>query len=170
MSLGKDVARSAGWMLAIRMSARVIGLASTLILARLLVPADFGLIAMGTSILAALEAATAFGIMPFETWMAADTWGAYRAFADFAIGALVAVLVRESRWQLSSTLPAWLLLVLAIIGAIILQQTRLGRYICAVGSNERVRAPRLPLSGERRQAAEKVVKDAMATRPEIPAF
>ena len=35
-------------------------------------------------------------------------------------------------------LPAWLLLVLAIIGAIILQQTRLGRYICAVGSNERV--------------------------------
>src|SRR5690606_13183309 len=62
MSLGKDVARSAGWMLAIRMSARVIGLASTLILARLLVPADFGLIAMGTSILAALEAATAVGL------------------------------------------------------------------------------------------------------------
>ena len=35
-------------------------------------------------------------------------------------------------------LPAWLLLLLTIIGAIILQQTRFGRYICAVGSNERV--------------------------------
>lgn len=62
MSLGTDVARSAGWTLAIRMSARIIGLASTLILARLLVPADFGLIAMGTSILAALDAATAVGL------------------------------------------------------------------------------------------------------------
>jgi len=62
MSLSQAVARSAGWTLAMRMSARIIGLASTLILARLLVPADFGLIAMGTSILAALDAATAVGL------------------------------------------------------------------------------------------------------------
>ena len=62
MSLGNDVAKSAGWTLAMRMSTRIIGLASTLILARLLVPADFGLIAMGTSILAALEATTAVGL------------------------------------------------------------------------------------------------------------
>jgi len=63
---------------------------------------------------AALEAATAAGIMPFETWMAADTWGAYRAFADFAIGALVAVLVRQSRWQLASTVPGWALFGLSV--------------------------------------------------------
>jgi peptidoglycan/LPS O-acetylase OafA/YrhL len=56
---------------------------------------------------AALEVAVAVRIIPFETWMAADTWGAYRAFADFAIGAFVAVLVRDSRWRLTSTLPGW---------------------------------------------------------------
>lgn len=40
----------------------------------------------------------------------------------------------------------------------------------AIGSNERVRAPRLPLSGERRAAVEKVIKDALAVRPELPSF
>ena len=37
-----------------------------------------------------------------------------------------------------------------------------------IGSNERVRMPRQPLSGERRKAAEKIVNDAIATRPELP--
>ena len=40
----------------------------------------------------------------------------------------------------------------------------------AIGSNERVRMPRLPLSGDRRKQVEKVVKDALATRPNIPAL
>lgn len=40
----------------------------------------------------------------------------------------------------------------------------------AIGSNERVRLPRMPLSGERRAAVEKTVRDALATRPEIPAL
>ncbi len=62
MSLSGEITRSAGWTLAMRMSTRIIGLASTLVLARLLVPADFGLVAMGTSMLAALEAATAVGL------------------------------------------------------------------------------------------------------------
>ncbi len=72
----------------------------------------FGLAGLATLVVlscAALEAATAAGVMPFETWMAADTWGAYRAFADFSIGALVAVLVRDTDWQLTSTLPGWAL-------------------------------------------------------------
>jgi hypothetical protein len=30
--------------------------------------------------------------------------------------------------------------------------------------------PRRPLSGERRKAVEKVVKDALATRPALPKF
>ena len=45
----------------LRISIRVIGLVSTVILARLLVPADFGLVAMATSIVAFLQLATAFG-------------------------------------------------------------------------------------------------------------
>jgi dihydrodipicolinate synthase/N-acetylneuraminate lyase len=40
----------------------------------------------------------------------------------------------------------------------------------AIGSNERVRAPRMPLFGERRAAVEKVIVDALAVRPELPAF
>lgn len=44
----------------LRMLVRGIGLISTVILARLLVPADFGLIAMATSIIAGLQLATAF--------------------------------------------------------------------------------------------------------------
>jgi 4-hydroxy-tetrahydrodipicolinate synthase len=40
--------------------------------------------------------------------------------------------------------------------------------IHAIGSNDRVRAPRMPLFGERRSAVEKVVKDALAKRPALP--
>jgi 4-hydroxy-tetrahydrodipicolinate synthase len=40
--------------------------------------------------------------------------------------------------------------------------------IHAIGTNDRVRAPRRPLSGERRAAVEKVVKDAIASRPALP--
>ncbi|MEX0406108.1 dihydrodipicolinate synthase family protein [Aquibium sp. LZ166] len=40
--------------------------------------------------------------------------------------------------------------------------------VFAIGTNDRVRMPRKPLSGERRATVEKVVKDAMATRPELP--
>jgi 4-hydroxy-tetrahydrodipicolinate synthase len=40
----------------------------------------------------------------------------------------------------------------------------------AIGTNDRVRMPRLPLSGERRAAVEKVIKDALAARPALPSF
>jgi 1-pyrroline-4-hydroxy-2-carboxylate deaminase len=33
-----------------------------------------------------------------------------------------------------------------------------------------VRMPRLPLSGDRRATVEKIVKDALAKRPELPRF
>lgn len=42
--------------------------------------------------------------------------------------------------------------------------------VLAIGTNDRVRMPRQPLSGERRAAAEKIVKDALAVRPELPRF
>jgi 4-hydroxy-tetrahydrodipicolinate synthase len=38
----------------------------------------------------------------------------------------------------------------------------------AIRSNDRVRMPRMPLSGERRAAVEKVVRDAIASRPALP--
>lgn len=54
------MASGAIWMVLFRLAERGIGFISTLILARLLVPDDFGLVAMATSILAALELMGAF--------------------------------------------------------------------------------------------------------------
>ena len=39
----------------------------------------------------------------------------------------------------------------------------------AIGSNDRVRPPRLPLVGEHRARVEKTIADALATRPALPA-
>lgn len=58
--LKSRMARGAAWMVMFRLTERGIGFVSTLILARLLVPDDFGLVAMATSILAALELLGAF--------------------------------------------------------------------------------------------------------------
>ena len=42
--------------------------------------------------------------------------------------------------------------------------------VLALGSNDRVRMPRMPLDGDRRKAAEKTIRDAMANRPDLPAL
>jgi peptidoglycan/LPS O-acetylase OafA/YrhL len=65
--------------------------------------------------IAALEWAVAAGVIPFPSWLRADTWGAYRAFADFALGALVAIAVRDSRWRLASHAPAWITFAVAVV-------------------------------------------------------
>lgn len=54
------MATGAVWMIGMRLSIAVLGFASTLILARLLVPADFGLIVLGTSMLAAFDMLISF--------------------------------------------------------------------------------------------------------------
>lgn len=55
-----EMARGAAWMVAFRLFDRSIGIISTAVLARLLVPADFGLVAMAMSVIALIELATAF--------------------------------------------------------------------------------------------------------------
>lgn len=59
-SIGREMAKGAAWMVMMRLAIRGIGLISTLVLARLLVPEDFGLIALSTSILFAVEALSQF--------------------------------------------------------------------------------------------------------------
>src|SRR5262245_40195826 len=54
------MAKGAAWMVLLRLSDRSIGLVSTMFLARLLVPADFGLVAMAMSVVAALEIMSTF--------------------------------------------------------------------------------------------------------------
>ncbi|MBB2972405.1 acyltransferase [Mesorhizobium sp. RMAD-H1] len=57
-----------------------------------------------------LEMLLALHIMPGRHWLAADTWGAWRAFADFIAGALIAVLASRSRLRLTARWPAWLII------------------------------------------------------------
>ena len=60
-NVGQKMAKGAAWMVFFKFTERSIGLISTIILARLLIPEDFGVIAMAMSIIAILELLGAFG-------------------------------------------------------------------------------------------------------------
>lgn len=60
-SVTGKVARGAAWMLLFKALERSLGFVSTLILVRLLLPADFGLVAMAMSFIAVAELLSAFG-------------------------------------------------------------------------------------------------------------
>jgi peptidoglycan/LPS O-acetylase OafA/YrhL len=81
----------------------------------------WGLATVAAASIVALEIAVAFGWIPFPSWLQANTWGAYRAFADFALGALVAIAVRDSKWKLSSLIPGWLFFIAALTAMATLQ-------------------------------------------------
>lgn len=98
-----------------------------------------GLAAFAGALVLALEFAVDRGLMPFESWLQADTWGAYRAFADFTIGALVSVAVRRSRLRVTAHWPAWALFGLSIVAmatrqpaALIVGLLALAMYFAAV--------------------------------------
>lgn len=61
-SLGRRMVAGAGWMMAWRMATRALGFVNTLVLARLLVPADFGLVAMATTFAGAVSSLSQFSI------------------------------------------------------------------------------------------------------------
>jgi lipopolysaccharide exporter len=58
----RSVTAGAAWMIAARFAERLLGLASTLVLARLLTPTDFGLVAMAMVFVAGAELLGAFGL------------------------------------------------------------------------------------------------------------
>ncbi len=58
--LNRKMAAGAAWMILMRLATRALGFISTVILARLLAPGDFGLVALATAVTAALELMTAF--------------------------------------------------------------------------------------------------------------
>lgn len=57
----RDIARGTAWMMLFKLADKCLGLASTLILARLLVPADFGLVALAMAVIAFTQLMGAFG-------------------------------------------------------------------------------------------------------------
>lgn len=58
--IGNQMAKGAAWMVLLKLAERSIGLVSTVILARLLVPEDFGLVALALAMIAVLEMLGAF--------------------------------------------------------------------------------------------------------------
>lgn len=61
-SLTLRTAQGAGWIIVWRMSTRLLGIASTVVLVRLLPPADFGLIALATSFSVMMEWLSGMGV------------------------------------------------------------------------------------------------------------
>ncbi|MER2535719.1 MAG: dihydrodipicolinate synthase family protein [Rhizobiaceae bacterium] len=55
------------------------------------------------------------------------------------------------------------------VSTYLVQNIKLAEML-AIGTNDRVRMPRQPLSGARRAAVEKIVRDAIAGRPDLPAM
>ena len=79
-------------------------------------------------------------------------------------------LMREGRREEALSIYRWFRPLLDLdVSTYLVQNIKLAE-VHAIGSNERVRMPRMPLSGERRAAAETVIADALAARPELPAF
>ncbi|MGH6977221.1 MAG: oligosaccharide flippase family protein, partial [Stellaceae bacterium] len=61
-TLARRVAKGALWLLAARWGVRLIGIASTILLARLLRPADYGLVGMATLLYSLVQAAGDFSL------------------------------------------------------------------------------------------------------------
>lgn len=58
MDMRSRVLRGAAWIAGARIVTNILGLVSTMVLARLLVPDDFGLVALGATLLAIVTAIT----------------------------------------------------------------------------------------------------------------
>lgn len=123
-SLGRQMAKGAAWLVVFRLVERGIGFISTLILARLLVPSDFGLVAMATSMLAALELLGAFSFdlalihnqqaerRHYDTaWTFGVTFGLVKGLAMAALAIPAAHFFREPRVE-------WVMYALAVSATI----------------------------------------------------
>jgi 1-pyrroline-4-hydroxy-2-carboxylate deaminase len=79
-------------------------------------------------------------------------------------------LMRQGRREEALAIYRWFRPLLDLdVSTYLVQNIKLAEVL-AIGTNDRVRMPRQPLSGERRKVVEKVVKDALAVRPVLPKF
>jgi lipopolysaccharide exporter len=100
MNIGNTIARGAAWMVGFKLLERSLGVLSTLILARLLLPADFGVVAMAMAFVALLELLTAFN---FDVALIQKQTSERTAFDtawtfNVLFGLLVAVLMLALSW------------------------------------------------------------------------
>jgi len=111
-------------MIAWRMATRVMGLASTLILVRLLVPADFGLVALGASFAQAIEGVSWIGVEEALVRARAPTRALYDTgftltiFRSCISGAVVLALAFPAGVFFGEPRLAWVLVALAVSTAL----------------------------------------------------
>lgn len=74
------------------------------------------LLALLVFTVAVLEILVWTGVMPFSSWTKASTWGAYRAFADFIIGAIAAKAAMQSNLRIDTPWFAWGALIITCVG------------------------------------------------------
>jgi len=119
--IGHKVAAGAAWALVTRLALRSVGLVSTVILARLLLPLDFGIVALAGSVAGAVEA---MGNLSIETaliairnddrrhydtaWTLALLQSAFLALVMAGVAVPAAILLNDSRlapviWVLAAT-------------------------------------------------------------------
>lgn len=78
-------------------------------------------------------------------------------------------LMQANRWQEARAIYRWFRPLLDLdVSTYLVQNIKLAEAI-EIDSNERVRMPRQPLAGARRAEAERVIREAIASRPELPA-
>ena len=79
-------------------------------------------------------------------------------------------LMKQGRQAEALTIYLWFRPLLDLdVSTYLVQNIKLAE-VMAIGTNDRVRMPRMPLSGERRKAAEAIIAKALANRPVLPAF
>jgi 1-pyrroline-4-hydroxy-2-carboxylate deaminase len=79
-------------------------------------------------------------------------------------------LMKQGRHEEALAIYRWFRPLLDLdVSTYLVQNIKLAEVL-AIGSSDRVRMPRQPLSGERRTTVEKVVRDALEKRPVLPAF
>jgi 1-pyrroline-4-hydroxy-2-carboxylate deaminase len=79
-------------------------------------------------------------------------------------------LMQEGRQREALDIYRWFRPLLDLdVSTYLVQNIKLAEAL-AIGSTERVRAPRLPLDGEQRARAERVIRNALETRPQLPSF
>jgi lipopolysaccharide exporter len=95
--------RGAAWMVSFKLLDRGLGLISMLILARLLLPKDFGLVAMATSLIALLEMFSSFGLDTALIWHRDPTRGHFDSAwtLNLLAGCSIAVLMLALSWPAS---------------------------------------------------------------------
>lgn len=123
-SVARKTAIGATWMVAWRLVTRALGMVSTLVLARILVPADFGLLAMATTFSNAIDALSQIGLQDALLRRVEDDRQLYDAAFSMQVcralitGAVIAIAAPAASWWFGEPRLGPILMVLAVVSVI----------------------------------------------------